>query len=114
MSNNAPTTPLPATDGMRFAIVTAQWNSKITHSLRDGAISVLLNAGVNRRDIDTYDVPGAIELTFAASQLIETSQYDAVIVFGCVVRGGTPHFDYVCESVTQGNTTTSCTTCRSI
>ena len=104
MSTNAPTTPLPSADGMRFAIVTAQWNSHITHALRGGAIEVLRKAGVAPEDIDTYDVPGAIELTFAASQLIETSQYDAIIVFGCVVRGGTPHFDYVCQSVTQGVT----------
>ena len=49
-------------------------------------------------------MPGAIELTFGASALIEASLYDAVIVFGCVVRGDTPHFDYVCQSVTQGVT----------
>lgn len=54
--------------------------------------------------VDCYCVPGAVELTFAASQLIESSMYDAVIVFGCVIRGGTPHFDYVCQSVTQGVT----------
>lgn len=50
------------------------------------------------------EVPGAIELTFAASQLIESSLFDAVIAIGCVVRGDTPHFDYVCQSVTQGIT----------
>ena len=49
-------------------------------------------------------MPGAVELTFGASQLIESSAFDAVIVFGCVIRGGTPHFDYVCQSVTQGIT----------
>ena len=49
-------------------------------------------------------MPGAVELTFAASQLIESGAYDVVIVFGCVIRGGTPHFDYVCQSVTQGIT----------
>ena len=89
---------------MRFAIVTANWNSHITHALRDGAIDTLHKAGVSDDDIDTFDVPGAVELTFAASQLIETSLFDVVIVFGCVVRGGTPHFDYVCQSVTQGIT----------
>jgi 6,7-dimethyl-8-ribityllumazine synthase len=51
-----------------------------------------------------FEVPGAVELTFAASQLIEASLYDAIIVFGCVIRGGAPHFDYVCQSVTQGIT----------
>lgn len=104
MSTNAPQTPLPSTEDMRFAIVTAQWNSHITHALREGAVEVLRKAGVSDDDIALFDVPGAVELTFAASQLIETSNFDAVIVFGCVIRGGTPHFDYVCQSVTQGVT----------
>ena len=104
MSQHAPKTDLPAVDDMRFAIVTAQWNSHITHALRDGALSVFRKAGVADDDVDTFDVPGAIELTYAASQLIETGQYNAIIVFGCVIRGGTPHFDYVCQSVTQGVT----------
>lgn len=104
MSTNAPQTPLPSTEDMRFAIVTAQWNSHITHALREGAVEVLRKAGVSDDDIVLFDVPGAVELTFAASQLIETSNFDAVIVFGCVIRGGTPHFDYVCQSVTQGVT----------
>lgn len=100
----APKMALPSTEDMRFALVTATWNSHITHALRDGAIEVLRGAGVADDDIVTFDVPGAIELTYTASQLIETSQFDAVIVFGCVIRGGTPHFDYVCQSVTQGVT----------
>lgn len=62
------------------------------------------SAGFADSNIDIFEVPGAVELTFAASQLIETDQFDAIIVFGCVVRGGTPHFEYVCQSVTQGIT----------
>lgn len=90
---------------MRVAIVTAQWNSHITHALRDGALEVFRSAGMDMdNDVDCYDVPGAVELTFGASQCIERGDYDAVIVFGCVIRGGTPHFDYVCQSVTQGVT----------
>ena len=104
MSTYAPKTTLPDVSDMRFAIVTATWNSHITHALRDGAVDTLMKAGVSPEDIDTFDVPGAVELTFAASQLIETSQFDAIIVIGCVIRGGTPHFDYVCQSVTQGVT----------
>lgn len=104
LSGGAPATALPPTDDMRFAIVTAEWNAHITHALRDGAVEVLREAGVDSDDICLFSVPGAVELTFAASQLIETSQFDAVIVFGCVIRGGTPHFDYVCQSVTQGVT----------
>ena len=104
LNGSAPANELPSTKDMRFAIVTASWNSHITHALRDSAIATLKNAGVADEDIETFDVPGAIELTFAASQLIEASRFDAVIVIGCVIRGGTPHFDYVCQSVTQGIT----------
>lgn len=90
--------------GMRFAVVTARWNSNITYALRDGAVETFRKAGVKDADVELFYVPGAVELTYAASQLIETGQFDAVIVFGCVIRGGTPHFDYVCQSVTQGVT----------
>lgn len=95
---------LPSTENMRFAVVSAMWNSHITDRLRDAAVERLRQAGVSDDDIDTFAVPGTIELTYAASQLIETSAYEAIIVIGCVIRGGTPHFDYVCQSVTQGIT----------
>ncbi len=101
----APVLQSPVVDNIRVAIVTAQWNSKITHRLRDSALATFDGAGIDiKKDVDTFDVPGAVELTFAASQIIESGLYDAVIVFGCVIRGGTPHFDYVCQSVTQGIT----------
>ena len=105
LKNAAPKGHTKAPEDMRVAIATAQWNSEITHALQRGAIETLTAAGLDPdKDIDCYAVPGAVELTFAASQLIEASQYDAVIVFGCVIRGDTPHFDYVCQSVTQGIT----------
>ncbi len=88
----------------RIAIVRAKWNGHITRKLADGALDALRQNSVPDDNISVFDVPGAVELTFAASQLIETSLFDAVIVFGCVVRGDTPHFDYVCQSVTQGVT----------
>ena len=101
MSTYVPVTELPKLVGKRFAIAVADWNSHITHRLAGSAASVIATQGL---ECDTYHVPGAIELTFAASQLIESSMYDAIIVIGCVIRGGTPHFDYVCQSVTQGVT----------
>lgn len=104
MSKNAPKTELPCVKDARVGIVTAEWNGDITSTLRDSAVETLRRAGLADTDIDTFAVPGAIELTFGASALIEASLYDAVIVFGCVVRGDTPHFDYVCQSVTQGVT----------
>lgn len=104
MSQSVPTTPLPQLDEVKIAIVTAEWNGHVTGKLRDSAVKRLTDYGMNPDDIALFDVPGAVELTFAASKLIETEAFDAVIVFGCVVRGGTPHFDYVCQSVTQGIT----------
>lgn len=104
MSTFKPTTKLPDVKGARIAIATAEWNAHITGALTDGALETLKANGITDKDIDVYSVPGAVELTYAASQLIESSMYDAVIVFGCVIRGGTPHFDYVCQSVTQGIT----------
>ncbi len=104
MSTSTPTTPLPKVEDMRVAVVAAEWNGHITSLLAEGAMEVFKEQGFAPGQVDRFDVPGAVELTFAASQLIEASLYDAVIVFGCVVRGGTPHFDYVCQSVTQGIT----------
>lgn len=104
MSQNTPKSPLPEVEDMRVAIVAAEWNGHITDALVEGAMKVFKAQKFEDDQVDVYHVPGAIELTFAASQLIEASLYDAVIVFGCVIRGGTPHFDYVCQSVTQGIT----------
>ena len=89
---------------MRVAIVRTLWNSHITEALAEGALKTFAAAGIEPDMVDVFEVPGAVELTFAASQLIETGAYDAIIVLGCVIRGGTPHFDYVCQSVTQGIT----------
>lgn len=105
LAGAAPELKITDVKDARVAVVTATWNSHITHALRDGALDTLKKFGLRPdKDVDTYDVPGTVELTFAASQLIESELYDAVIVFGCVIRGGTPHFDYVCQSVTQGIT----------
>ena len=104
LASGAPKTALPKVEDMRVAIVAAEWNSNITIALTEGALGVFKAEGFSKDQVDVFHVPGAIELTFAASQLIEASLYDAIIVFGCVIRGGTPHFDYVCQSVTQGIT----------
>lgn len=105
MSQHTPQSPLPKLDEVRIAIAVAEWNGHITSRLRDGALSLLRSAGLNDKDIEVVEVPGAVELTFAASKLIETGSFDAVIIIGCVIKGDTPHFDYVCSSVTQGMTT---------
>lgn len=104
MSTHTPTGELKVVKGMRVAIVRAQWNSHITSRLEADAREVFAEQGLPDKDVVTFDVPGAVELTFAASQLIESELFDVVVAFGCVIRGETPHFDYVCQSVTQGIT----------
>ena len=91
-------------DDIRVAIIAAEWNGHITSELTRGAIDTLKAHGISDDSIEVFQVPGAVELTFGASAAIESSAFDVVIVFGCVIRGGTPHFDYVCQSVTQGIT----------
>jgi 6,7-dimethyl-8-ribityllumazine synthase len=83
----------------KIAIVAARWNSNITDALAKGAADLLDEQGVSNT---TFRVPGTVELTYAAARLQD--YYDAVIIIGCVIRGDTPHFDYVCQSVTQGMT----------
>lgn len=108
MSTYRPSDTLPALEDANVAIVQARWNSHITDALAAGAIEVVdyYRKAVPscKLEADVFYVPGTVELTFAASKLIETGSYDAVVILGCVIRGDTPHFDYVCQSVTQGMT----------
>ena len=105
MSSSVPTSPLPVIGhGARVAVITAEWNGHITSQLARGAVETLTANGILPSEIISIPVPGAVELTYAAARVIEHQHPDAVIVFGAVVRGDTPHFDYVCESVTQGVT----------
>lgn len=104
MSQFTPQSAHPKLEDVRIAIAVAEWNGHITSALRDGAVSLLKSNGLKDEDIAVVSVPGAVELTFAASKLIETGNFDAVIIIGCVIKGDTPHFDYVCQSVTQGMT----------
>lgn len=104
---------LPSADVLkrqRYAIVVADWNSEITHILAQGAIDTLVKHGVKEDNIDVMHVPGTVELTYGAALYVSGKKggvfkkVDAVIVIGCVIQGDTPHFDYVCQSVTQGVT----------
>lgn len=89
---------------MSFGIVVSEWNNSITEKMLEGACDTLEKNGVKHENIVVKRVPGSFELTFGARKLAEHKELDAVIVLGCVVRGGTPHFDYVCSGVTQGIT----------
>ncbi|HHU44861.1 MAG TPA: 6,7-dimethyl-8-ribityllumazine synthase [Actinomycetales bacterium] len=94
-----PDIEIPDAEGMSVAIVTAHWNKDITGELRAQAIAAAEEAGAYVRD---YTVVGALELPVVVQALAD--DHDAVVALGCVIRGGTPHFDYVCDSVTDGLT----------
>jgi len=87
-----------------YAIVVADWNPQITHAMLRGAIETLEEVGVKSENIHSIHVPGTFELSYAAKQLMNFDKYNAIITIGCVIQGDTPHFDYVCESVTHGIT----------
>ena len=88
--------------GRRFAIVVARFNTEITERLLQGATATLRAHGVLEPDILVARVPGAFELPFACKQLAERRAYAAVIALGAVIRGETPHFDYVCAETARG------------
>jgi 6,7-dimethyl-8-ribityllumazine synthase len=96
--------PLQISDAgsFRIGIVVSQWNDFATFNLRDGAMEILKKEGVKKNNIHVFTVPGAFELSFASMQLCKERKFDAVIAIGCVIRGETPHFDYVCSAVAQG------------
>lgn len=93
---------VPSAQGMRFGIVVSEWNNNITGALLQGAYDTLTKHGAREEDITVMTVPGSFELVFGASQMVKSGKMDAVIAIGCVVRGDTPHFDYICEGTTQG------------
>lgn len=90
--------------GFSFGIVVAEWNQQITDALFQGAKKVLLENGVSEEKIIKIDVPGTFELTFGAKTLADNYNLDAIIVLGCVIQGDTRHFDFICNSITQGIT----------
>jgi 6,7-dimethyl-8-ribityllumazine synthase len=88
----------------KFALIVAEWNEEITERLYNGAYSTLLNEGVKEANIIRKNVPGSFELSLGAQYMAQWKEIDAVICLGCVVRGDTPHFEYICQAVAQGIT----------
>ena len=103
LSDYDPTT-MPDASAMKVGIVVAEWNYDITSKLLEGAYNTLTANGVKASNIVVKWVPGSFELVFGARILSDGYDLDAVIVLGCVIRGDTPHFEYVCSGVTQGIT----------
>ncbi|MBN1521557.1 MAG: 6,7-dimethyl-8-ribityllumazine synthase [Candidatus Aureabacteria bacterium] len=86
----------------KFAIVLSRFNDFISKALLSGAKDALIRHGASEDDIDTFTVPGAFEIPYAAKRLSESSKYHAVICLGAVIRGDTPHFDYISSEVSKG------------
>jgi 6,7-dimethyl-8-ribityllumazine synthase len=95
---------VPDASGMKFGIVSADWNRDVTGLLLEGAVQTLKEHGAKESNIVLKHVPGSFELTLGAQFLAEYDDLDAVICLGCVIQGETPHFTYICQSVTQGIT----------
>ena len=88
--------------GLKFGLVVSRFNDFITKKLLEGAQDALLRHGVEEKNIDVAWVPGAFEIPPVAKKLVQTQKYDAIICLGAVIRGGTPHFEYIAAEVTKG------------
>jgi len=88
--------------GMKFGIVASRFNDFISSRLIDGALDALTRAGAEEKDISIYKVPGAFELPLVAKKLAKSGRFDAVICLGAVIRGATPHFEYISAEVAKG------------
>lgn len=97
-------------DGRRIAIVVSTFNDFVTERLRTGAIAGLCTAGVKDADITIVRVPGAFEIPMAAQHAAESARFDAIVCLGCVIRGETPHFEYICSAVAHGITAAAAAT----
>jgi 6,7-dimethyl-8-ribityllumazine synthase len=88
--------------GQKFGIIVSRFNSFISERLLEGAVDALVRHGADEKDIHVARVPGAFEIPLAAKKMAASGTYDAIIALGAVIRGSTPHFDYVSSEVTKG------------
>jgi 6,7-dimethyl-8-ribityllumazine synthase len=95
---------------MRIAIVAARFNDFVTDRLVEGAQAALRDAGIEDRNVDVVRVPGAFEVPMAAQRLAETGKVSAVICIGCLIRGATPHFEYIASACAHGITAAAAST----
>jgi len=95
---------IPDARKMKFGIVVSDWNSEITRALLEGAEKTLKKHGARSKNIVVKHVPGSFELTSGARMMADHLEPDAIICLGCVIRGETPHFTYICQGVTYGIT----------
>ena len=88
--------------GLKFGMVVSRFNEIITKKLLDGAKDAFLRHGVDEKDIDVAWTPGSLEIPLVAKKLAESGKYNAIVCLGAVIRGGTPHFEYVASEVNRG------------
>jgi 6,7-dimethyl-8-ribityllumazine synthase len=93
---------VPDASTMRFAITVSEWNPDVTEKLMESAYNTLLKYGAKAENIWVIHVPGSFELIYATKRIVGSIKPDVVIGLGCIVKGDTPHFDYVCSGLTQG------------
>lgn len=93
---------VPSAKEMRFAIVYSEWNHEITGALSEGAKKTLLKYGATKENIALHPVPGSFELVLGAQLMAEKQYIDAVICIGCIIKGETPHFDFISDAVANG------------
>ena len=99
--SNFDSSTVPSGDSLTIGLVVSKWNEKITESLFNGAFTTLTEFGVKANNIKRIDVPGSFELVFGSKKMIQ-AKVDVVIAIGCVIKGETEHFDYICQSVSNG------------
>jgi len=93
---------VPDASNMCFGVVVAEWNPEITGALLDGTVRTLEKHGAIPENIHIKTVPGSFELVYGAQQMTKNDGFDAIIILGSVIKGETPHFDYICQGVTYG------------
>ncbi|HRH43744.1 MAG TPA: 6,7-dimethyl-8-ribityllumazine synthase [Pyrinomonadaceae bacterium] len=89
-------------EGFRFAIIVSRWNDFLTSKLAEGAIDALERLGADEKSVEIFKVPGSFEISLTAQKIAESGKFDAVICLGVVIRGQTPHFDYVAGEAAKG------------
>ena len=100
----------PPAAGLRVAVVVSKFNDLVTDRLQAGALAALAAAGVAEADITVVRVPGAFEVPLAAQHVAATTRHDAVVCLGCLIRGATPHFEYISSAVSHGLTAAAAAT----
>jgi 6,7-dimethyl-8-ribityllumazine synthase len=103
-SQDQPAPSLADASPFRFAVIVSRFNETVTTSLREAAVAALKEAGASDANVHVFTVPGAYEIPQAARAAAENGRFDAVVCLGCIIRGETPHFDYIAAAVAHGIT----------